>query len=72
MIILSFLVFAAMLVWALGSVIAVAIGVSCLDNPDGHAGPLCTLLVGIFSLVCWYQVLVWGEPWFRVLAQAWM
>lgn len=70
MIILSFLTFTFMLVWMLASVLAVVLGFCCAD---GNAGsPMWAFLGGIFSLVCWYQVIVWGEPWFRVLAQAWM
>lgn len=71
MIILSFLVFAVMLVWAVGSVLAALLGFAGLESAgSGHAALL--MCGGILSLVCWYQVLVWGEPWFRVLAQAWM
>lgn len=69
MIILSFIVLAIMLVWMLCSILAAVIGFCCMGE-DIKAFCLC--LGGIFSLVCWYQVLVWGEPWFKVLASAWL
>lgn len=69
MIIVSLCVFALMFIWMFGSVIAAAIGFSCLNETMG-AFYLC--IGGIFSLVCWWQVMVWGEPWFKALAQVWL
>lgn len=71
MIILSFLVFAVMLVWMVCSVLLVVITAVCMPSADDSS---CFLwfCVGLLSMVCWYQVVVWGEPWFRLLASAWM
>lgn len=67
MIILSFLVFMVMLVWGIASVLFVVLGFTS-DNGKGFLAGCAAVL----SMVCWYQVLVWGEPWFRMLGQAWM
>lgn len=71
MIIVSFLVFAIMMVWMVVSVLLVVLAWASMDG-NGGWGILATLCGGIFSLVCWYQVIVWGEPWFKVLAEAWL
>lgn len=68
MIIISFLVFVFMLVWVIGSVLAAFIGLAGIEAGSGYG----LMLGGILSLVCWYQVIVRGKPWFDLLAQAWM
>lgn len=71
MIILSFLVFMFLIVWMVVSVLAAFIGFAGLEScGSGYAA--LTMCGGVLSLVCWYQVLVWGKPWFTVLAAAWM
>lgn len=69
MIILSFIVFVIMFVWMVASILGIVLG---LFLADGNLEGFVLFCGCVFSLVCWYQVLVWGEPWFRVLASAWM
>ena len=71
MIILSFLVFAFMLIWMIASVLAIVLAWVSMDGNGGWQ-KIAGFFGGILSLVVWYQVLVWGEPWFRVLGSAWL
>lgn len=71
MIILSGLTFVFMLVWGVASAGMLALTLACLsDSKD--ASCFLWLCVSAFSLLCWFQAVAWGEPWFRLCIQAWM
>lgn len=69
MIVLSFLTFVFMFVWMIGSVVGAIIGCAMGDGNLEGFGLFCGC---VLSLVCWWQVMVWGKPWFDLCVAAWL